>query len=120
MGALKGPTALARSAALFGSRNRTAVLIALRLVEESYPSELAALLGIRLYTVQQILRSLEAEAVVVSRMFGRTRRVTLNPRYVGHASLADLLWKLGGHDTELQRALGKKRRRPRRPGKPGL
>jgi DNA-binding transcriptional ArsR family regulator len=105
---------------LFGSRNRTAVLVSLRLLEESYPSELAALLGIRLYTVQQILRSLERDAVIVSRNLGRTRRVTLNPRYVGLKPLRDLLWLIGSHDTELQRALAIKRRRPRRPGKPGL
>ncbi len=105
---------------LFGSRNRTAVLVALRLLEESYPSELAALLGIRLYTVQQILRSLEAEAVIVSRALGRTRRVSLNPRFIGYAELAELLWKVGQQDVELQRALGTKRRRPRRAGKPGL
>lgn len=105
---------------LFGNRNRTAVLVALRLLEESYPSELATLLGIRLYTVQQILRSLERDAVVVSRSLGRTRRVTLNPRYVGYKPLRELLWIVGTYDADLQRALATKRRRPRRPGKPGL
>lgn len=105
---------------LFGGRNRTAVLVALRLLEESYPSELATLLGVRLYTVQQILRTLENEAVIVSRTFGRTRRVSLNPRYLGYRPLSELLWSIGSHDVVLQRALAKKRRRPRRPGKPGL
>jgi DNA-binding MarR family transcriptional regulator len=113
-------TPLDQGSRLFGSRNRTAVLVALRLLEESYPSELAELLGLRLYSVQQILRSLEADAVVVSRTLGRTRRVTLNPRYIGHQPLAELLWRVGAQDVSLQRALGKKRRRPRRPGKPGL
>ena len=111
---------LDQPAQLFGSRNRTAVLVALRLLEESYPSELARLLGLRLYSVQQILRSFEIEGVIVSRMFGRTRRVTWNPRYVGHTPLADLLWKIGQEDVPLQRALAGKRRRPRRAGKPGL
>jgi transcription initiation factor IIE alpha subunit len=113
-------TYLDQRSQLFGNRNRTAVLLALRLLEESYPSELASLLEIRLYTVQQILRSLEREGVIVSRTFGRTRRVTFNPRYLGFTPLSELLWKIGKQDVELQRALGKKRRRPRRPGKPGL
>jgi hypothetical protein len=105
---------------LFGSRNRTAVLVAIRLLEETYPSELAALLGVRLFTVQQILRSLELDAVVVSRTFGRTRRVTLNPRYVAHRPLAELLWLIGRDDVGLQKLLATKRRRPRRAGKAGL
>ena len=98
---------------LFGNRNRTAVLVALRLLEESYPSELAGLLGLRLYTVQQILLSFENDAVTVSRMFGRTRRVTLNPRYVGSRPLSALLSTIGKHDVVLQRALAKRRRRQR-------
>jgi len=105
---------------LFGGQTRTALLLAVRLLGETYPSELAALLGVRLYTVQRILASLEADAVVVSRQLGRTRRVSLNPRYVAHRELADLLWKLGENDTGLQQALAGKRRRPRRAGKPGL
>lgn len=64
--------------------------------------------------------SLEVDGVVVSRAFGRTRRVTLNPRFIGYAALSELLWRVGQQDVELQRALGAKRRRPRRAGKPGL
>jgi DNA-binding transcriptional ArsR family regulator len=109
-----------RDPELFGSRNRTSVLVAIRLLEETYPSELAALLGIGLFVVQRVLESLEREAVIVSRLLGRTRRVALNPRYFAQKELAALLWKMGQYDLELQRKLGAKRRRPRRPGKPGL
>jgi hypothetical protein len=112
--------ALAHRSRLFGTSIRTAILVGLRLLEESYPSELAMLLGTRLYSVQKVLQSLESEGVVVSRTFGNTRRVTLNPRYFAHAQLAALLWELGSHDPALQRALAAKRRRPRRMGKPGL
>jgi hypothetical protein len=112
--------ALERSSALFGTRNRTAVIVALRLLGETYPSELASMLGVRLYSVQSVLASLEREAVIVSRMFGRTRRVSLNPRFVAAKELSSLLWKLGQHDIALQTALASRRRRPRRPGKPGL
>ena len=105
---------------MFGTRNRTAVLVAIRLLETTYPAELAAVLGVRPFTVQQILRALEQEQAVAVRTVGRTRMVALNPRYVGHASLASLLWELGAHDPELQRRLASVRRRPRRAGKPGL
>lgn len=109
-----------QSLQLFGSRNRTAVLIAIRLLEQTYPSELADLLGVRPYTVQSILASLEQEAVIVSRLMGRTRTVVLNPRYFASDELSALLWKLGQHDVALQRKLAARRRRPRRAGKPGL
>lgn len=111
---------LARQSKLFGSPTRTAILVGLRLLEESYPSELAALLSTNLYTVQRVLESLESDGVIVSRTFGKTRRVTFNPRYFAHAQLSALLWQLGTHDHALQRALASRRRRPRRSGKPGL
>lgn len=111
---------LARDPEIFGGRNRTAVLTAIRMLGDTYPSELAALLGLRLFTVQTILTSLESEGVVVSRLLGRTRVVTLNPRYFAFDELSALLWKLGQQDVALQQQLGARRRRPRRSGKPGL
>ena len=108
------------SSGLFGSRNRTQVLVALRLLEESYPAELADLLEVRPFTVQEVLKSLEHEAVVVSRLMGRTRLVSLNPRYFAAEELGALLWKLGQQDVALQKRLAQRRRRPRQPGKPGL
>ena len=116
----RSPDRLTRRSRLFGSPTRTATLVALRLLEDSYPSELADLLGVGLYSVQRVLRSLESEGVVVSRTLGNTRSVTLNPRYFAHAQLAALLWELGSNDEDLQRALAARRRRPRRAGKPGL
>ena len=105
------------SAALFGSPNRTRVLVAIRLLGETWASELAAMLGLRLFSVQTILASLERDSVIVTRTLGRTRQVTLNPRYFASSELEALLWKLGQNDTALQRALASHRRRPRRTGK---
>ncbi len=105
---------------LFGSRNRTMVLVSLRLLEETYPSELASLLGMRVFSAQSILAALEREGIVVSRLVGKTRQVTLNPRYFAAKEISALLWKLGSQDVELQKMLAAKRRRPRQPGKPGL
>jgi hypothetical protein len=96
------------------------VLVAIRLLEATYPSELAALLGVRPFTIQSILASLEREAILVNRLMGRTRVVSLNPRYFAHDELSALLWKLGAHDMDLQAKLAARRRRPRRAGKPGL
>ena len=109
-----------RAHKLYGGRLRTAVLTAVRLLGETYPSELANFLGVRLYAIQRVLESLESEAVIVSRSVGRTRQVSLNPRYFAHRELAALLWRLGREDADLQSALSARRRRPRRPGKPGL
>ena len=104
---------------LFGSPRRTQVLVLLGLLQESYPSELAQLLGARLFSVQTILDSLESEGVIVTRRLGNTRRVQLNPRFAAHDELRALLWKMGEHDLELQKAAAQKRGRPRRKGKPG-
>jgi len=104
---------------LFGSRRRTSVLVLLALLEESYPTELAQLLGARLYSVQTILDSLESEGIIVTRRLGNTRRVQLSPRHVAHGELRALLWKIGEHDLEIQKAAARKRGRPRRKGKPG-
>lgn len=111
---------LERPEGLFGNRNRTDVLVAVRLLEETYPSELAALLRVRVFTVQRILESLEDSGIVTSRLVGRTRLVTLNPRFFARDELGALLWALGKSDVELQRKLAARRRRPRRAGKPGL
>lgn len=94
--------------------------MAIRLLGETWPSELASMLGLRLYSVQKILEAYEQEGVLVSRTMGRTRRVSLNPRYVAHAELDALLWKLGRLDVALQSMPAARRRRPRRAGKPGL
>jgi hypothetical protein len=110
---------LERDPELFGGRNATTVLVGIRLLEASWPSELATLLGLRLFSVQRILTAFEREGVIVSRLVGRTRQVSLNPRYFAHRELDALLWKLGEHDVALQSQLATKRRRPRRPGKPG-
>ena len=111
---------LERNSELFGNRNRTVVLVAIRLLGETWPSELAAMLQLRLYSVQTILAAFEREGVVLSRAVGRTRQVSLNPRYFAHAELDALLWRLGQNDVGLQSSLASRRRRPRRPGKPGL
>jgi DNA-binding transcriptional ArsR family regulator len=101
---------------IFGSVRRTEVLVALALLEETYPSELAHVLDIPLMTVQRILDDLEREDVVVKRTVGRNRMASLNPRLYGVAELRGFLMKYALR-TDIVDRLAKLRRRPRRTGK---
>ena len=108
-----------KSLNLFGSKRRTDVLVLLRLLEKSYPSELAELLGAPVFSVQKIVEALESEGIIISNKVGRTRQLTFNKRFVASEELDALLWKLGKRNVRLQRLASQKRRRPRRKGKPG-
>lgn len=92
-------------------------MLALRLLEESYPRELARILELALNGIQQALRSLELDGLIVLRTAGRTRLVRLNPRYFAYEDLQRYLLTLSGTETELRRRVATMRRRPRRTGK---
>lgn len=98
---------------LFGSRRRTEVLIMLGLLEETYPTELARLLGAPLYSVQTILASLEDQGIVASRRRGRMRMVGLDPRYYAFEELRALLRRMARAEPELETAAAERRSRPR-------
>lgn len=100
-----------------GSRRRTEVLILLALLEETYPSELARLLNAPLYSVQKIVDGLDREGIVATRLIGKERRVTLNPRFFANEELRTLLLRLAQAEPDLQIAASGLRRRPRRKGK---
>lgn len=102
----------------FGSQTRTRVLLALRLLDESYPRELARLLEVPLNGVQTALRGLERDGIVTGRTVGRTRVVTLNPRYFARDELTRFLLRLTEPETTLRTRAAQLRRRPRRSGKP--
>ena len=108
---------LIREPKLFGSPRRTQVLILLALLGESYPSELTRLLDAQRAAIQYIIDDLELEGIVVSRPLGRTRRLSLNPRYFAAKELGALLRKLATADPALQSVAARKRGRPRRKGK---
>ena len=90
----------------------------LGLLEETYPTELARLLGAPLYSVQQILNDLERAGVTASRSRGRTRLFEIDPRFHAADQLRALLLELARAEPELQRAAAARRSRPRRAGKP--
>lgn len=101
----------------FGSVTRTRTLMALALMEASYPRELSRLLETAVNNVQSALRSLERDGLVVARSVGRTRLFQLNPRYFAANALKALVDKLAAADPELRNRIATLRRRPRRTAK---
>ena len=101
----------------FGGQARTLVLLALSLLAESFPRELARLLEVPLNGVQQALRGLEVDGLVAARSAGRTRLYRLNPLYFALQELRDYLKRLAVAETELTERTAQLRKRPRRAGK---
>jgi DNA-binding transcriptional ArsR family regulator len=102
----------------FGAGGRTGVLLALRLLGDSYPRELSRMLDMRLSGVQKALRSLEVDGLVAGRLVGRTRLYRLNPRYFAADPLFAYLSRLVEPEERLKDRSAALRRRPRRAGKP--
>ena len=102
----------------FGSRTRTQVLLALRLMRESYARELARLLGLSLSGVQKALGSLERDGLVAGRSVGRTRLFRVDPRAFARRELERYLDRLLEAESVLRARGATLRRRPRRTGKP--
>jgi DNA-binding GntR family transcriptional regulator len=102
----------------FGGLTRTRVLIALGLLETSYPRELARLLDSPVSGVRKALGGLERDGLVSGRLVGRTRLVQINPAYFARRELRTYLLRLAEADAELDSAVRKLRRRPRVAGKP--
>jgi len=102
----------------FGGQTRTLVLLALSLLEESFPRELARLLRKPLNGIQQAIKGLEADGIISGRTAGRTRLFRLNPRYFARDELQAYLTRLAEPEAELTRQVSTLRRRPRRTSKP--
>lgn len=101
----------------FGSQTRTRLLLALSLLQQSYARELARVLEIPISVIQKALLSLERDGLVAARSAGRTRVVSLNPRYFAQRELLTFLKRLTEPEDRLKKAVAKLRRRPRRTGK---
>lgn len=96
----------------FGGGTRTRSIVALRLLGESYPREVARLIESAPSGVQKALAGLERDALVASRMVGRTRVYRLNPRYFALAELTHFLDRLALSEPNIQSRVSKLRRRP--------
>ncbi|MHB8229934.1 MAG: MarR family transcriptional regulator [Vulcanimicrobiaceae bacterium] len=102
---------------LLGTRVRTRVLLAIALLERSYPREIARVTGVPLMSVQRIVNDLERQGVLASRRVGVQREVRLNPSYFAYRELKALLLRVSLADEGLTETVESLRRRPRRAGK---
>jgi DNA-binding transcriptional ArsR family regulator len=91
--------------------------MALELLGQSYPRELARLLDSSLSATQKGIASLERDGLVAGRLVGRTRMVQLNPAYFAIKEVRALLGRLVEAAPELDAKVAELRRRPRRTGK---
>lgn len=101
---------------LFANRLRTRLLILLALLEESYSSELARLLGVPLFSIQKIVDDFDRQGIIASRYAGRLRRLSLSPTFFAARELRALLLRLAEGDAETQEIAARRRSRPRRKG----
>lgn len=102
---------------LFGTRMRTALLMLIAVLEQSYPAEISRYLGSSIPAVQRTLDKLEDEGLIVSRRVA-VRMVTLNPNYPAVRELRALLLRLAEGYRQYRVVKESRRTRPRRRGKP--
>ena len=93
------------------------MLLALRLLTDTYARELARLLELSLSGVQKALRSLERDGPIAGRDAGRTS-LPLNPRAAAGQELERYLERLLEYEADLRPRAAGLRRRPHRAGKP--
>lgn len=103
--------------ALFGTKMRTALLMLVAVLEETYPAELARYLGATIPSVQRTLDKVEVEGLVATRPLV-VRTVSLNPLYPAAKELQALLLRLAQGYPQYQELKESRRPRPRRRKKP--
>ena len=105
--------------ALFGSVNKERILFFLYAKGEGYPRDIARFFATGLTPIQRQLDALERGGVLVSRLAGRTRLYTFNPRFPFLDELKTLLEKaMAFYPEEERERLLLARQRPRRKDKP--
>lgn len=104
---------------LLGSINRERVLLYLYSRDEGYAREIARFYKTDLSQIQKQLERLEIGNIIYSKVLGKTRVYSLNPRYPFLKELKSLLEKvLSFYPSEELEKLTHTRKRPRRKGKP--
>ncbi|HEY8296859.1 MAG TPA: MarR family transcriptional regulator [Candidatus Baltobacteraceae bacterium] len=96
---------------------RTALLMLIAVLEQTYPAEISRYLRSTIPAVQRTLDKLEEEGIVASRQLA-VRTVTLNPNYPAFRELRALLLRLAEGYRQYQIVKESRRTRPRRRGKP--
>jgi len=106
---------------IFGNIIVEKILFMLYVYEEGYPLGMAKTFKQPVNRFQQQLKRLENAGVIVSRLIGRVRVYTYNPRYPFLEEVKALIAEAFEFLPEKEKdAYYKKRTRPRRPGKPSL
>lgn len=104
---------------LLGSVYKEKILLILYLQGESYARKISILLECDLSPIQNQLQKMEAGGVLVSKLYGKTRMYSFNPRFPFLDELKKLLKKMTEfyprNEIEKWALL---RTRPRRKGKP--
>lgn len=102
--------------AFFSSKMRTALLMLVAVLEETYPAELARYLGTSIASVQRTLDKIEDEGLVSTRPLV-VRTVTLNPLFPAAKELKSFLLRLAEGYPEYAQLKESRRLRPRRRNK---
>ncbi len=106
-------------APLLGSISGERTLIFIFARSEGYAREIARFYNTDLTPIQRKLARFEADGILYSRLAGRTRLYSFNPRYAFKPEIENLLKKaLTFYPPNEREALLMNRRRPRRGGKP--
>ena len=104
---------------VFGNKTNRQVLLYLAAYGDGYGNAMSKTLDIPLTAIQRQLRKLERNDLLVSRLVGRTRVYTWNPRNLLVKPLRTLLSDtLKYLSPAEERPFYSERRRPRRAGKP--
>jgi DNA-binding transcriptional ArsR family regulator len=104
---------------IFDNKIKERILLSILVAKDAYARDIAAIFDLHLLSVQNQLKKLERGGVLVSRLKGRTRLYTFNPRYPFRKELEALLEKaLSFMSPAEKKKYYTPRLRPRRAGKP--
>lgn len=104
---------------LFGNVTIEKILFFLYVYGEGYPFGMARVFGAPVNKIQQQLKRLENGGVVASRLVGKVRLYTFNPRYPFLKQLKELIARAYEFVSEKEKdKYFRMRKRPRRAGKP--
>ena len=104
--------------AIFGNRSASRVLLFLQNYGEGHARKIATTFEVPNTAIQRQLQRFEADGILVSRLMGKTRVFTWNPRSPTVSELRKLLEaELARLPTEVTKRYFRQRQRPRRTGK---
>lgn len=105
-----------KAPAIFGSEQRTRLLLLIAVLGDTYPAELARYSGASISSVQETLDILERSGLISTRA-AVVRMVTLNPTYPAAKELKAFLLRVSEGYPAYQEIAENIRRRPRRRNK---